>query len=361
MQSPNMKKADGYIKNQNRRLKEMRLRVLLKIACVLMPMAILTAVFGSIMSINPPPEKWEQKQITFLSISRETVSKRRSSYILNTTDGERYILAIGADEMEALSQQLIPYQEYTVIYCENIFTKITRSLSSSGNEWIQLEKSVSEWENDQRTFTIICVIMICFIFIGSAASYAFWCKKERREIKRIKSKIRTRRSRKQKGDSPMIYGTIIRKGEKQYTFLKKLFESTKHIQLNYKWLISYPECYPEDKRIQALFEREYCILTGKELTDLVEREDYQWVWGTFSAFDPATSDEEILSYKLPENDMYPGFWQNPLTMQHPLSKMEIVAFDASYTLIFTKDFALPESFKEFYPEAEDLAMHNSSL
>ncbi len=158
----------------------------------------------------------------------------------------------------------------------------------------------------------------------------------------------------------MVYGTIIRKGEQAYTFLKKLFESIDNIQLNYKWLISYPECNTFDE-IQKIFDKEYCILTGKELTDLVNKEDFQWEWGTFSAFDPSTSDEDILKYKLPRNDMYPGFWKNPLTIQHPLAKMEIVAFDSSLTLIFTKDFALPESFKEFYPLAEDLELLNRSL
>ena len=159
----------------------------------------------------------------------------------------------------------------------------------------------------------------------------------------------------------MIYGTIIQKGEKYYTFLKKLFESIDNIQLNYKWLISYPECYPFDKDIQKTLEQEYCILPGKELTDLVNKEDFQWIWGTFSAFDPSTADKDILEYKLPENDMYPGFWKNPLTIQHPLAKIEIVAFDSSYTLIFTKDFTLPERFKEFYPLAEDLGLVNRSL
>lgn len=159
----------------------------------------------------------------------------------------------------------------------------------------------------------------------------------------------------------MIYGTIIQKGEKYYTFLKKLFESIDNIQLNYKWLISYPECYPFDKDFRKLLDSEYCILTGKELTDLVNKEDFQWIWGTFSAFDTSTSNEDILKYKLPENDMYRGFWQNPLTMQHPLSKIEIVAFDSSCTLIFTKDFSLSEKFKEFYPLSEDLELFNKSL
>ena len=157
----------------------------------------------------------------------------------------------------------------------------------------------------------------------------------------------------------MVYGTIIRKGEKYYTYLKKLFESIDNIQLNYKWLISYPECYPLDKEVQRAFENEWCILTGKELTELIYKEDFQWIWGTLSAFPPMTTDREILNCKLPENDMYTGFWKNPLTIQHPLSIIEIVAFDSTCTLVFTKDFTLPEKFKAFYPLAENLTLYNS--
>ena len=102
----------------------------------------------------------------------------------------------------------------------------------------------------------------------------------------------------------MVNGTIIQKGEKHYTYLKKLFESIDNIQLNYKWLISNYECYPFDKDIKKILKNKYCILNGRELTDWVENEDFQWMWGTFSAFDPSTSEAEILKYKLPENDMY---------------------------------------------------------
>ena len=159
----------------------------------------------------------------------------------------------------------------------------------------------------------------------------------------------------------MVNGIILRKGEHAYTYLKKLFDSIAPLPLTFKWLISYPECYPQTKEIQTRLDCNFCILSGKELTDWVNQEDFQWIWGTFSAFDPSTADKDILEYKLPENDMYPGFWKNPLTIQHPLAKMEIVAFDASFTLIFTKDFTLPERFKEFYPLAEDLELVNRSL
>lgn len=140
----------------------------------------------------------------------------------------------------------------------------------------------------------------------------------------------------------MVYGTIIQKGEQSYTFLKKVFDSIDNIQLHYKWLIAYPECYPCDEEIRTLLDREFCILTGEEWTYLVDKEDFQWIWGAFFAFDPATSDEEILKYKPFENDVYSARLKKPLSMKHPLSKIEMVALDSSCTMIFTKDFVLPE-------------------
>ena len=194
MQNQGKQKTDGYIKNQNMRLKEMRLNILWKILCVIVPLAILMAVLWGMFSITPPPEKWEQTQITYSNISRERVTKG-STYVLYTTDGDRYILGIGTEETELLSQQLIPNQQYSIIYCENIFTKITQSLSSSEKEFIELDESIAEWENDQKVFHIICAIIICVMLIGSIISYAFWCKKERQEIKKIKSKISARLSK----------------------------------------------------------------------------------------------------------------------------------------------------------------------
>jgi len=201
MHNQGKQKTDGYIKNQNLRLKEMRLNILLKISCIIIPMAILTVILCGIMSINPPPEKWEQKQITYSNITRESAPKigrrgTRSTYVLYTKEGDRYILGIGTEEMELLSQQLIPNQQYSIVYYENIFNKITQSLSSPDKEFIELDKSIAEWERDQKISHIFCAIMICLMLIGSVISYAFWCRKERKEIKKIKSKISTRLSKK---------------------------------------------------------------------------------------------------------------------------------------------------------------------
>ena len=196
MQNKGKQKTDGYIKNQNMRLKEMRLIILLKISYIIVPMAILMAILCGLTSLNPPPEKWEQKQITYSNIARErALTSGRSNYVLYTKEGDRYILGIGTEEMELLSQQLIPDQQYSIVYYENIFNKITQSLSSSDKEFIELDESIAEWEHDQKISHIFCAVMICLMIIGSLISYAFWCRKECREIKKIKSKIATRLSK----------------------------------------------------------------------------------------------------------------------------------------------------------------------
>ena len=159
----------------------------------------------------------------------------------------------------------------------------------------------------------------------------------------------------------MVYGVIIKKGEKFYTHLEKLFRALENIQKDYKWLISNHECWPSSPTIQEILKNECCILSGQELTDIANTEDFQWIWGTFSAFDPHISDADILKYPLPKNDMYSGFWKLPLTMQHPLAKIEIVAWDSTLTLIFTKDFSILETLKKFYPRAEDLEVYNKKF
>ena len=158
----------------------------------------------------------------------------------------------------------------------------------------------------------------------------------------------------------MIQGVIIEKGETYYTDLYKLLDSLDGLHLNYKWLVSHTECSTFDNETYELFDNKYVILSGDKLMAAAKRSHQFW-WGTFSAFDPSISDDEILKYPLPENDMYPGFWKLPLTIQHPLAQMELVAWDASLTLVITKDIALPEKFRQFYPLARDLAEHNAEI
>ena len=78
-------------------------------------------------------------------------------------------------------------------------------------------------------------------------------------------------------------GAIIDKGEKYYTYLKELFASIGNVQKEYNWLITGHECYPQNPDYAKKLSQEYCWITGDELTNMVENEDFQWIWGVFSA------------------------------------------------------------------------------
>ena len=84
----------------------------------------------------------------------------------------------------------------------------------------------------------------------------------------------------------MVYGAISRNDEKYYTYLKKVFEAIDNRQNDYNWLITNCECYPHNREIDDLFHNsEYCWISGEELTKIISKDDFQWVWGMLSGFE----------------------------------------------------------------------------
>ena len=151
----------------------------------------------------------------------------------------------------------------------------------------------------------------------------------------------------------MVYGAINAKGEKYYTYLKKLFDSIANRQIEYNWLITDCICYPENPETDAMLREDYCWITGEDLTELVTQEDFQWIWAVLSGFDKSVELSDVLKYALPCAEDYDGFWSKPISMQHPLAKIEIVPWDSSMTMIFSDDKGIIDSFREAYPYSED--------
>ena len=151
----------------------------------------------------------------------------------------------------------------------------------------------------------------------------------------------------------MVYGAVNRKDEKYYTSLKKLFDAINNKQLEYNWLITDCTCYPENPKTDAMLRKDYCWLTGEELTDLVTQEDFQWIWAVLSGFDKSVELSDVLKHELPYAEDYEGFWSKPVSMQHPLAKIEIVPWDSSMTMIFGDDKGIIDSFRAAYPLSED--------
>lgn len=155
-----------------------------------------------------------------------------------------------------------------------------------------------------------------------------------------------------------MYGAIINKGEQYYTDLYKVFNAINNVQKNYNWLITDCVCYPSTKQFAEILSNEYCWLSGSKLTRIVEKENFQWIWAVLSGFDKSITLDEVLEYPLPYAEEYTGFWENPISIQHPLATVEIIPWDSSLTLIISRERKIVDDFKESFPLSEDLNYYN---
>lgn len=153
-------------------------------------------------------------------------------------------------------------------------------------------------------------------------------------------------------------GAILEKGQKCYTYLDEVFPAFENEQLKYNWLITNLEYnYSNDSRLNM--EEDYIWLSGKELTDIVNTEKIQFIWGVLSAFSPHIMLDQILQYKLPIADEYEGFWSNPISIQHPLAEIELIPWDSSLVLLIARTDTLVDKFLRYFPLSEDLSLYNT--
>lgn len=160
----------------------------------------------------------------------------------------------------------------------------------------------------------------------------------------------------------MIYGVILEgKNEKGYTYLLDIFKSMNHFQKNYNWLISDCEIGATKKgHYERLFQSgNHAWITGTELTGILKKENFQWIWGVLSGFQKQYSHEDVLRYPIPCADGNPNLWKENIEIQHPLAEVEIVAWDSSCTLFLTKEIDLYNNFRKSFPKSKDLRIYNS--
>lgn len=68
--------------------------------------------------------------------------------------------------------------------------------------------------------------------------------------------------------------------------------------------------------------------------------------------------EEVKRYDLPYADGYRGFWEENISIQHPLATVELVAWDSGCTLFISKDDEMVNKFRREFPLSVDLEMYN---
>ena len=144
--------------------------------------------------------------------------------------------------------------------------------------------------------------------------------------------------------------------EEYYTYMLKALNSIGGKSLEYNWLITDIEAYPQDngELDEIIRNNDYLFLSNDELIAMLEIQDFQWVWGVFSAIPKKYTKEEVLKYKLPFADgNYEIYKDDIFVIQHPLADIEIVAFDSSGVQIVSKDETLVDNFKRVYKNIKD--------
>ena len=67
------------------------------------------------------------------------------------------------------------------------------------------------------------------------------------------------------------------------------------------------------------------------------------------------------NYALPYADGYRGFWEENISIQHPLAMVELVAWDSGCTIFISKEDELVDKFRSAFPLSVDLEMYNKGV
>lgn len=159
----------------------------------------------------------------------------------------------------------------------------------------------------------------------------------------------------------MVYGIIDRHSMRAYTYLSGIFRAIGGRQKEYNWLITDAQIAAQSEELNLLSDGLPHFLSGGGLTELVEKDDGQWLFGVLSGFEKTIPPETILRFPLPYADGNPHFWVNPISLQHPLASVEIVPWDGTQVLLLSRRKELADSFRNAFPRCEDLKAHNDAL
>lgn len=79
---------------------------------------------------------------------------------------------------------------------------------------------------------------------------------------------------------------ISKKERKHYTYMLEIINAIGGRNLKYNWLITEIETNLSDNsELERLIEyKEYVFLSNDELLNILEKEDFQWMWGIFFCY-----------------------------------------------------------------------------
>lgn len=82
------------------------------------------------------------------------------------------------------------------------------------------------------------------------------------------------------------------------------------------------------------------------------------IWGVLSGFSKNITLDNIMKYKLPFAEDNKDIWKNKVSVQHPLSEIEIIAWDSDKTILISKNERVLNDFKNGFPLSKEIIGYN---
>ena len=143
---------------------------------------------------------------------------------------------------------------------------------------------------------------------------------------------------------------------KYHTNLSVLLEPIKDDITDLKWLISDLDINTSEmEKLPINHEKDWFIISSQEMKRICET-DTQIVWGVFSGIDKKTvlKTDQI---EIPFADGNKEIWKNG-NFQVENSRVEIIAWDSSYTIVKFTEKKMSDKFKEYFEEAIELEKYS---
>jgi len=143
---------------------------------------------------------------------------------------------------------------------------------------------------------------------------------------------------------------------KFHTNLKVLLMPIENEINDLKWLISDLEINTSEmEKLPINHEKDWFLISATEM-NIIRDTDTQIIWGAFSGI-PNNQKIEPNQIDLPFAEGNEQIWKNG-NLQVVNSKIEIIAWDSSYTIVKFTDDEMSDKFKKYFQEAIELEKYN---
>ena len=139
---------------------------------------------------------------------------------------------------------------------------------------------------------------------------------------------------------------------KFHTNLKVLLMPIENEIKDLKWLISDLEINTSEiEKLPINHEKDWFLISAVEM-NIIRDTDTQLIWGALSGI-PNNQEIEPEQIELPFAEGNEQIWKNG-NLQVVNSKIEIIAWDSSYTIVKFTDNEMSDKFKAYFQEAIEL-------